>query len=110
MPSVRARDPLRKGGFVSDFPPDDVLVARGKYSTIASERRTLLKGLREDMEALAENARRVLRTEDLEFCLEQAESARARVARALERLEKLRSVAEQLDELKPLAWGQKEPE
>lgn len=95
---------------MSDFPADDVLVARGKYSTLSSERRSLMRALREDMEAVANYARYILRTEDLEFCTEQAQTARSRIDQALARLERLRTLAGQLEELRPAAWGKKEPE
>lgn len=96
---------------MNDFPADDVLVARGKYSTLASERRNILKALRNDMEALAEYARRVLRSvDDLSFAEEELLNVGRRIGAAQGRLHDLRTLAPQLAELKPLAWGEKEPE
>lgn len=94
---------------MNEFPEADVLVARGKYSTLASERRALLKGLRDDIEAITNNARRALQTEDLHFAIEQAKAARDHIDSALGRLLVLSALAAHLTELKPLAWGQKEP-
>lgn len=94
---------------MNDFPDNETLIARGKYATLASERRTHMKALRDEIEAVVNNARRALQTEDLEFALEQSQAARGHIDNATSRLQMLTAVAHHLEELKPLAWGKKEP-
>jgi hypothetical protein len=97
---------------VSEFPAEDVLIARGKYSTLASERRAIFKALRGDMEAIVGCCQRALRidAEEIAFTLEQTALAKRRIDSAVERLAQAALLTHHLEELKPLAWGQKEPE
>ena len=89
------------------FPDDEVLLARGKYATLGSERRALLKALRDDMEALAACAHRVMRSVELD----NAESAEAvalaaqRIQAATTRVETISLLSSELETLKPVAWG-----
>lgn len=90
------------------FPVHDILIARGKYSTLASERRELLKAMREDLEISAGSAGRTLRSpDDLEFVGAQIMSMDQAVERLKERYARLAIVRKALDELKPAAWGTK---
>lgn len=98
-----------------DFPVDEVLIARGKYSTLAGERRDALKGLQEDMTALANYASRILRAasardSDIEFVRAELETASRRLGSALGHVQALGTLAPQLADLKPFAWGKGEPE
>lgn len=85
---------------MSDFPEDEVLLARGKYSTRSSERRALLKAMRSDLENISTYAGRVLRApDDVAFMREQAEHAAALHARVMERVAQAELLQAQLDEL-----------
>lgn len=93
------------------FPDAETLTARGKYSTIASERRELLRSMRDDLETIAGSAGRTLRMpEDTGFIQLQIMSIRA----ALERLEthykRIAALQAALNELRPPAWGKGTPE
>jgi hypothetical protein len=87
------------------YPPDDVLIARGKYSTLNSERRELVKGMQKDIQALANNAHHILRDPDdigntqggVSACME-------RLDRAQEKLDRLAKLIPLMEELRPLAW------
>lgn len=89
----------------------EVLIARGKYATLSSERRGLYKDLRGDMEAIVGACQRALRStntaEDVAFALEQTGAARKRIDGALDRLTRAATLTQQMTELKPLAWGDK---
>lgn len=99
---------------MTEFPADDVLLARGKYSTLSGEKREHLKRLRDDMEAIVSHARLVVRSfddlHDLDFAVEQSQHARKRIDQALERLGLLNLLTQHMIELKPLAWGKGAPE
>lgn len=94
------------------FPSDDILIARGKYSTLGSERRALLKHVQSSCSLVMDQASQIMRdaeksppenADHLEAalnCLEQAGNARAELVR----------VCEQMNEIKDKAWGNKEPE
>lgn len=98
-----------------DFPEQEILVARGKYSTLSSEKRAALKGLQDDMQALANYAHRILRAAtdrkiDAEFLEQEIQHAGARVGSAHGHLHTIVSLAPAMAELKPQAWGGKEVE
>ena len=94
------------------FPSDDILLARGKYSTLGSERRALLKRVHSSCSILMHQASQIMRDAEGEppakpehlqaaaNCLEQATEARAELVK----------VCEQMVELKELAWGHKDDE
>lgn len=91
-----------------NFPDEAVLLARGKHSTLASERRAALKKLRDDMEAIAGYASRILRSvEDREFAGEQFTTAEGRFARAREMLSAIAELDTQIAAIRPAAWGAK---
>ena len=99
---------------MSEFPTDEVLIARGKYSTRGSEMRAALKALREDVEAITSYGRLALRgageLKDLDFAIEQSQLARQRIDQALERLGALVVITQNMEALRPLAWGKGAPE
>jgi hypothetical protein len=91
---------------VTEFPSDAILIARGKYSTLAKERRTLMKGMQKDIEVLANNAHRILRApEDLKLAQDEADRAAERLEAAQEKLDQLTALAPLLAALEPEAWG-----
>lgn len=92
----------------ASFPDDDVLIARGKYSTVASERRAYLKELRATCESISGCAARVIRApDDITFMNEQAAMLATLTERALGTVRQLEGLASHLDELRPVAWGGK---
>lgn len=97
------------------YPDEKTLVARGKYATLAAERRDALKGLQADMVAASNCASRVLRsasgkTEDIEVVQEELDTMGKRVGAAFEHVQVLAALALHLEELKPAAWGKGEAE
>lgn len=91
---------------INSFPSDEVLLQRGKYSTLSSQRRLLLKQLRDDMEALANYARRILRAaEDIPFAQAELSLAEERLGAAKRRLATMWELEPSLTQLRPLAWG-----
>lgn len=94
---------------MNSFPSDLVLIARGKYSTLASERREQLKELRDTCERISGCAARVLRApDDMGFMTEQAAVLATLTERALGTVRQLNGLHSHLDELRPVAWGGKE--
>ena len=93
------------------FPSDDILIARGKYSTLGAERRALLKRVQSACSLLMDQASQIMQDAEKEppvnsehlsaaaHCLEQAGNARAELVK----------VCEQMQGLKEEAWGVKEP-
>jgi len=89
------------------FPSDDILLARGKFSTLSHERRNLLKRVQSSCSLLMDQASQIMRDAEKEppvndvhlsaaaSCLEQAGEARLELVK----------VCEQMDDLKELAWG-----
>lgn len=94
---------------MNDFPAEDILIARGKYSTLASERRALYKAVRDDVEVIVGSCTRALHNieKDMEFSQEQAAIARKRIDNVLTKLSQATHLTEHLNGLKPLAWGDK---
>lgn len=94
------------------FPADSILLARGKYATLGTERRSLLKRVQSSCTLLMDQASQIMRdaeksppesADHLEAalnCLEQAGNARAELVK----------VCEQMNELRETAWGNKVPE
>lgn len=93
---------------MSDFPSDPVLIARGKYSTLASAKRTHLKEMRSDLETISSCASRVIRApDDMEFMGEQAAALSALAERVQKRVVQVAGLQTLLDDLRPIAWGGK---
>ena len=90
-----------------DHLDDATLIARGRYATLSSERRALMKSLQGDAEALANYARRILRSAetDTDFVLEEIEHAAVRISDARTRIKRMAVLNAQRDELRPAAWG-----
>ena len=94
------------------FPPDDILLARGKYSTLSKERRALLKRVQSSCSLLMDQCSQIMRDAEKEpplqaihleaasTCLEDAGNARAELVK----------VCEAMLELREKAWGHKEAE
>lgn len=96
---------------MTDFPPDDVLIARGKYSTLASERREILKGLQKDAQQIANTAHKLLRGLDDVTCAQaEANYIEEVIGDAQTKLELLATLAPVMGELQPLAWGKHKEE
>lgn len=88
-----------------DYPSDDVLIARGKYSTLNSERRELVKGMQKDIQQLANRAHHILRDPDnLGYTHEQAHDCFLMLQAAQQKLDRLAQIAPLMEELRPLAW------
>ena len=89
-----------------DFPSEETLIARGKYATLSAERRDLLRELRQDAEAIADNARRIIKAaEDVDFAQDEAMKAASRIGIAQTRIHRLGELAALRDELRLAAWG-----
>lgn len=87
------------------YPPDDVLIARGKYSTLNSERRALVKGLSQDMLAVANAAHRVLRVaDDAVEAQVEADGISKMLFEAQIKLGRLGDLATLLADLRIVAW------
>lgn len=96
---------------MSDFPADDVLIARGKYSTLAGERRDALKRMRDGLEGMVNCAGRVLRRpDDLELMAEELVNAKRFISGVQDTFGQLLVLHTHLEELKPLAWGKEKAE
>ena len=93
------------------YPNDATLAARGKYSTLASERRELLKAMREELETIVTYAGRTLRSPDaVDMVGLQIDSMR-NVHENLKGLHaRLCVVHAAMKDLKPSAWGDKHVE
>lgn len=84
-----------------------VLLARGRYSTVASARREKLNELRRRMEAIMGYCSRILRSvDDTEFAKEQMASALETLSAASVALLAANDLKRQLDDLRPEAWGE----
>ena len=94
---------------MNDFPTEEVLIARGKYSTLSSERRSIYKAVRDDVEVIVGSCQRALHNmeKDMEFSQEQAAIAKKRIDSVLTKLGQASHLTEHLNGLKPLAWGDK---
>lgn len=91
-----------------EFPAEDVLIARGKYSTVASEKRDGLRELRDLCESISGCASRVIRMpNDMVFMTEQAAALGSLAQRALSKVAEIQVLQEHLNQLKPIAWGGK---
>lgn len=94
---------------MNEFPNEEVLVARGKYSTLGAERRALLKALREDVEAVTNHSRLAMRAaeefKDIDDAIEESQKARSRIDQAMQRLGLLSLLCNHMEKLRPLAWG-----
>ncbi|HZR03867.1 MAG TPA: hypothetical protein VFA81_11905 [Burkholderiales bacterium] len=89
------------------FPPDEVLIARGKYTTLSKERREQLDRVRSVCTTLITNAQATLRDceakppkdpshlETMVKCLENLQSARERIT----------TLCLGMQELEEEAWG-----
>lgn len=89
-----------------DYPSDAVLLARGKYSTLASEKRELFKELRDLMEHAVGHCTRTLRqVEDIAFMREQYSALQLAVAKMEVIIARLDQLSRALADLKPIAWA-----
>lgn len=91
---------------VADFPPDPVLIARGKYSTLGRERTEQLKRVQTICQTLMQATQQALRdcekrppdnaepVQTIETCLTNLRKAR----------ETLTALCLELDSLRGLAW------
>lgn len=88
------------------FPADDVLIARGKYSTLRSERETQLKRAQAIYASIVSAAHAALR--DCEQTPPENEAHVQMIEKCLGNMKdtrtKLLDLGKQLVELKPLAW------
>lgn len=92
-----------------DFPSDSILLARGKYSTINSERRTRMTELHRRITRITDQARVLLRfDENAGESIALYQAMVVEVKATGECLGVLTKLQEQLDELKPEAWGKTE--
>ncbi len=92
------------------FPSDDILIARGKYATLGSERRALLKRIQSSCSLLVSEASQIMREAEKEHpdnpdfvtaaytLLDTAKAAR----------EELVKVCAAREEVKDLSWGKKD--
>jgi hypothetical protein len=86
------------------FPADEILIARGKYSTLSRERRVQLERVRKTMDHLQQLTVNVVRTmttdepqykvADMRRCLDSLEDAAGKII----------ALSDEMAELKPLAW------
>ena len=91
---------------MTQFPGDDVLLARGKYATLGSQKRDAMKQLQQQMEAITAQARHILRfDEDAALALSFYEALQGRVSDTGDTLTRLAELQAELDVLKPLAWS-----
>lgn len=87
---------------------DNILVARGKYATVNSARKAKLELLRRNMESVVGYATRLLRSvDDTEFATEQMVAAQETLSNASVTLLECNDLKNQLDELRPEAWGER---
>ena len=90
------------------YPDDATLQARGKYSTLASERRDLLKAMSDVLRDLSSYAGKALRLpDDVGFISLQLDSISVGVDRLKELNARYSVIRRSLNELKPSAWGEK---
>ena len=91
---------------MTQYPGDDVLLARGKYATLGSHKRDAMKRLQEHMENVTAQARHILRfDEDAAVAMSFYEAMQGRITDTGAVLADLATLQAELDELKPLAWG-----
>ena len=88
------------------FPPDDILLARGKYSTLGKERRVQVERVRKVSETIQEKVYKLKAS--LETYTPDTRTV-AELRRCVDSLEdagsKLVALCEELGELHPIAWG-----
>ena len=90
------------------YPDDATLHARGKYSSLASERRDLRRKMREELESIMSYAGRTLRTpDDTGWIGLQVDSMRNVVDSLATMQKRLSALQTAINELKPAAWGDK---
>ena len=89
--------------------PDDVLIARGKYSTLNSRARTLRLKIRDLMQSMTDQARTVVRLlSDTDLDPEEnLLNMRAMMGATDNAWTELAALSIQLNELQPLAWSEK---
>jgi C4-dicarboxylate-specific signal transduction histidine kinase len=96
---------------VSAFPSDEVLIARGKYSTVNAERRERMAELQKRTGRITDQARVLLRYDDNageSIAMYEALVSEVKATGAC--LQRLTEVQAELDELKPAAWGKEQSE
>lgn len=97
---------------MNEYPGDEVLIARGKYATLASERRDALSDLRKHVSAVMNATQNIMR-----YGVDEVEAACDAYARVRENFDTANHIITQLltlqhsmDELRPSAWGKEKPE
>ncbi len=91
---------------MTQYPADDVLLARGKYATLGARKRDALKRLQEHMESVTAQARHVLRfDEDAAVAMSFYVAMQGRINDTGAVLDDLATLQSELDALKPAAWG-----
>ena len=94
---------------MTQYPADDVLLARGRYATVRSDVRKRTKELHRRMEDITNQARLILRFDEIPA---EAASVYAAMQRQITEtgdcLAHLAELEAELNELRPLAWGDKE--
>ena len=86
--------------------PDDVLIARGQYSTLNSRARELRHRVRDQMVSLTDQARTVTRLLDGSGpdATENLSNLTSLINAAREAHEELTVLVEQMDTIQPAAW------
>jgi hypothetical protein len=88
-----------------DYPSDDVLIARGRYATLNSERRELIKAMQKNIQQLANRAHHILRDpEKVNFAQEGVDVCYGLLEEAQASLTRLAEIVPLMEELRPLAW------
>lgn len=88
-----------------EYPADEVLLARGRYSTITAERKALMKAMQKAVETIANSAHRILRApEDLALAQGEATRVDECILAIKSILERLAVLAPLLAELQLVAW------
>jgi hypothetical protein len=89
------------------FPSDDILIARGKYSTLSRERRvqlerarkvcdTMMQQIHHALKAMNQDGFELHRIAEIQRCLDSLLDAGQRIVK----------LCEQLNELRPEAWDE----
>ena len=97
---------------MTDFPDDPTLIARGKYATLASDRRDALADLRKHVAAVMSATQNIMRygVDEVEAACDAYASVRENFDTANHIITELLLLQHDMDELRPLAWGKEKPE
>jgi hypothetical protein len=88
------------------FPPDDVLLARGKYSTLSKERRAQTERARKVCETMMKAAHTLAQSLSGEFAFETVYDMRKCLDSLDDAGSKIVELTAALDELKSEAWDE----